>query len=139
MSRMAHEERSKNPRHEVSEARLTVGSSVGVWSRAGKLLGRARRSAEDRGALEDYAHCSVSRGTEERGIRFTVHTFDGGYRILVEEWGDEGDRALWLAPVDEEEESYVGLFSEEEVRERFPYLLAALEIPDGVEICGDEE
>lgn len=135
---MAHEERSRNARHESSEARLAVGSGVGVWSRAGKLLGRAKRSVENRSALEDYAHCSVSRGTGERGIRFTVHTFDGGYRILVEEWGEGGDRALWLAPVDEEEESYVGLFSEEEVKERFPYLLAALEIPDGIEVRGDE-
>lgn len=136
---MAHEERSDNPRRESREARLTVGSSVGVWSRAGKLLGTAKPSAEGKSALEHYAHCSVSRGTEERGIRFTVHNFDGGYRILVEEWGEGGDRALWLAPVDEEEESYVGLFSEEEVKERFPYLLAALELPDRVEVCGDKD
>lgn len=50
----------------------------------------------------------------------------------MEEWGNGEDRTVWLAPLEEEEESYVGLFSEEEVRERFPYLLVALEMPDGV-------
>ena len=88
--------------------------------------------------MGDYAHCSVSRGTGECGVRFTLHAFDGGYRILVEEWGNGEARALWLAPAEEEEESYVGLFSEGEIRERFPYLLAALEAPDGVEVCGGE-
>jgi hypothetical protein len=50
----------------------------------------------------------------------------------VEEWGKGEDRALWLAPLEEEEESYIGLFSEEEIHERVPYLLAALEMPDSV-------
>ena len=82
--------------------------------------------------MRSYVHCSVSRGTEEHGVRFTLHAFDGGYRVLTEEWGRGEDRALWLAPAEEEEESYIGLFSEEEVREGFPYLLAALEMPDGI-------
>ena len=110
------------------------GPSVGAWSRAGQLLGRAASPREAEGTLEGYAYLSVSRGTGEHGTRFTLHAFDGGYRVLVESWGDGEDRAVWLAPADEEEESYIGLFSEEEVRERFPYLLAALEMPDGVEI-----
>ncbi|WP_166397223.1 hypothetical protein [Rubrobacter marinus] len=133
---MTHEDRSKNPGHEAGEARLAGEPSVGVWSRAGELLGRAKRPPEGGGALEDYAYCSVSRGDEERGVRFTLHAFDGGYRVLVEEWGEGRDRACWQAPVDEEEESSVGLFSAEEVKERFPYLLAALEMPDGVEVRG---
>ena len=108
------------------------GTGVGAWSKGGEFLGEARFAREGGGALGGYAHCSVSRGTEERGIRFTLHAFGGGYRILVEEWGKGEDRVLWLAPLEEEEESYIGLFSEEEVRERFPYLLAALELPDGV-------
>jgi len=108
------------------------GARVGAWSKGGEFLGEARLARGSGGALDAYAHCSVSRGTEERKIRFTLHAFGGGYRILVEEWGNGEDRTVWLAPLEEEEESYVGLFSEEEVRERFPYLLAALEMPDGV-------
>ena len=87
--------------------------------------------------MSSYVHCSVSRGAEGRGVRFTLHAFDGGYRVLAEEWGRGEDRAIWLAPAEEEEESYIGLFSEEEVREGFPYLLAALEMPDGVVVDED--
>ena len=87
--------------------------------------------------MSSYVHCSVSRGVEGRGVRFTLHAFDGGYRILAEEWGGGEDRAIWLAPAEEEEESYIGPFSEEEVREGFPYLLAALEMPDGVVVDED--
>jgi hypothetical protein len=105
---------------------------VGAWSKGGEFLGETRLARGGGGVLGDYAHCSVSRGAEERGIRFTLHAFGGGYRILVEEWGKGEDRALWLAPLEEEEESYIGLFSEEEIRERFPYLLAALEMPGSV-------
>lgn len=108
------------------------GARAGAWSKGGEFLGETRLTRGDGGVLGDYAHCSVSRGTEERGIRFTLHAFGGGYRILVEEWGKGEDRALWLAPLEEEEESYIGLFSEEEIRERFPYLLAALEMPASV-------
>jgi hypothetical protein len=111
-----------------------VGPMVGAWSKGGEFLGEAGLPQRVGGALGGYAHCSMSRGTEERTIRFTLHAFGGGYRILYEEWGSGKDRALWLAPAEEEEESYIGLFSEEEVRERFPYLLAALEMPDGVEV-----
>jgi hypothetical protein len=112
------------------------GERIGAWSKGGEFLGEALLAPSDGGALSGYAHCSVSRGTGERGIRFTLHAFDGGYRVLVEEWGQGETRALWLAPLEEEEESYVGLFSEEEVRERFPYLLAALEMPGGVRASG---
>ncbi len=111
-------------------------SGIGVWSKGGEFLGEALLAPSDGGGLDGYAHCSVSRGTGERGIRFTLHAFDGGYRVLVEEWGRGESQALWLAPLEEEEVSYVGLFSEEEVRERFPFLLAALEIPDGVRASG---
>ena len=130
-------DRGENPGDETSRGQAAEGSSVGAWSGAGAFLGIAELPREGGGALEVYAYCSVSRGTGERGVRFTLHAFDGGYRVLVEHWGNGEDRSLWLAPAEEEEESYVGLFSEEEIRERFPYLLAALEIPDGVEIRGD--
>lgn len=70
--------------------------------RSSASVGEARLARGGGGVLDDYAHCSVSRGTEERGIRFTLHAFGGGCRILVEEWGKGEDRALWLAPLDEE-------------------------------------
>ncbi len=107
------------------------GTRIGAWSKGGELLGEAHLARGGAGALNAYAHCSVSRGTGERGVRFTLHGFDGGYRVLVEEWENGENRTVWLAPLEDEEESYIGLFSEEEVRERFPYLLAALEMPDG--------
>ena len=129
---MAGKDRGESPGGETSRGRAAGGSNIGAGSGAGEFLGRAELQREGAGALEDYAYCSVSLGTGERGVRFTLHAFDGGYRVLVEGWGNGEDRSLWLAPAEEEEESYLGLFSEEEVRERFPYLLAALEMPDGV-------
>ena len=111
-----------------------AGPSVGAWSKGGEFLGEARLVRGDGESLASYARCSLSRGTQGHGVRFTLHAFDGGYRVLMEEWGRGEDRMLWLAPAEEEEESYIGLLSEEEVREGFPYLLAALEMPDGVEV-----
>ena len=136
MSGTTDEHRTENSGDEMGRAGSASESNVGVWSRAGEVLGRAELSREAGGALEGYAYCSVSRGTGEHGVRFTLHAFDGGYRVLVEHWGNGEDRELWLAPADEEEESYIGLFSEEEVREKFPYLLAALDMPDSVEVQG---
>ena len=111
-------------------------NGIGAWSKGGEFLGEARLAERGGGELGGYSHCSVSRGSEERGLRFTLHGFGAGYRVLVEEWSQGESQAVWLAPLDEEEESYVGLFSEEEVRERFPYLLAALQMPDGVSATG---
>lgn len=78
------------------------GARAGAWSKGGEFLGEVLLARGGGGVLGDYVHCSVSRGTEERGIRFTLHAFGGGCRILVEEWGKGEDRALWLAPLDEE-------------------------------------
>ena len=136
VSGMAHEEHRAEDSGDATGVTRSAPGSVGAWSRSGELLGGARLPRGTGGGLEGYAYCSVSRGTGERGIRFTLHGFDGGYRVLVENWGDGEDRTIWLAPADEEEESYIGLFSEEDVRERFPYLLAALELPDGIEVRG---
>ena len=121
----------------VDRSPSASGPRIGAWSKGGDLLGEVRVSPGIGGSLSGYAHCSVSRGAEGRGVRFTLHWFDGGYRILAEEWGRGKDREIWLAPAEEEEESYIGLFSEEEVREGFPYLLAALEMPDGVVLDED--
>lgn len=121
----------------VERTPSATGPRIGAWSKGGKSLGGARAFREGGGSLRGYVHCSVSRGTEEYGVRFTLHAFGGGYRVLAEEWGRGEDRALWLAPAEEEEESYIGLFSEQEVREGFPYLFAALEIPDGVGVGED--
>lgn len=113
------------------------GPRIGAWSKGGELLGEVSISRGSERSLSSYVHCSVSRGAEGRGVRFTLHAFDGGYRVLAEEWGRGKDRAIWLAPAEKEEESYIGLFSEEEVRKGFPYLLAALEMPDGVVVGED--
>lgn len=107
---------------------------IGAWSKKGEFLGRVRHLGCGTGREEGGdAFLSASRGSEERGIAFTLHSFRGGYRVLVKEWG-RAERELWLAPVAEEEESYIGLFSEEEARETFPYLFAALVAPTSVEV-----
>lgn len=125
------------------ETREGIGrrpGKIGAWSGKGEFLGEVSRLGErpggGRGASGARAYCSVSRGSDEGRLTFTLHPFPGGYRVHVEEWGKEEDehRALWLAPVDEEEESYIGLFSEEEARWTFPYLFAALEMPGGVRV-----
>ena len=133
MNRMAPERGGRGP-EEADRAPSAAGAPVGAWSKGGEFLGEARLARKSGESLASYAHCSVSRGTEGRGVRFTLHAFDGGYRVLAEEWGRGEDWAIWLAPAEEEEESYIGLLSEEEVREGFPYLLAALEMPDGVAV-----
>ena len=108
---------------------------IGAWSKKGEFLGHVWRlpAAEPDGGMGGEAFLSVGRGSEERGIAFTLHSFRGGYRVLVEEWG-RAERELWLAPTTEEEESYIGLFSEAEAREAFPYLFAALDAPTSVQV-----
>lgn len=106
---------------------------VGAWAAKGEFLGKpARLGGAGRGKTDEFAHLYVGRGDGDRGVAFALHSFDGGYRVLMEEWGP-GERRLWLAPVEEEEEGYIGLFSEEEAREAFPYLFAPLELPASVE------
>lgn len=106
---------------------------IGAWSKKGEFLGRVGRldGGEPAGGTGGEAFLSVGRGSEERGIAFTLHSFRAGYRVLVTERGSV-EREFWLAPVAEEEESYIGLFSEEEARESFPYLFAALGAPTAV-------
>jgi len=114
---------------------------IGAWSKKGEFLGPVKHLGGEAGGGEvgGDTFLSIRRGSEERGIAFTLHSFRGGYRgyrILAEEWrlGEGEHRELWLAPVEEEEESYIGLFSEEEARAAFPYLFAALEAPTAIEV-----
>lgn len=110
---------------------------VGAWTAKGEFLGKpARLCGTGGGEASEAAHLYVGRGDRDWGIRFTLHSFDGGYRILLEEWSRGENTRVWLAPVDEEEESYIELFSEEEAREAFPYLFAALELPVSIEEMG---
>ncbi len=76
-----------------------------------------------------HARLSASPRSEGEGMTFTVHPFPGGYRVRVEGW--KGGEALWLAPVEEGEEGYMGLFSEAELGAAFPHLAA--EQPGGEE------
>jgi hypothetical protein len=123
---------------EIREALLTPhGTKLGAWSKKGDFLGQVARLGDEAGGKAGgHTYLSAGRGSGERGVNFTLHSFPDGYRVLVEEWGrGEGeDRELWLAPMLEEEESYIGLLSEEEARELFPYLFAALELPHVIEM-----
>lgn len=78
----------------------------------------------------DHARLSASPRSGGEGMTFTVHPFPGGYRVRVEE-RKGGEEALWLAPVEEGEEGYMGLFSEAELGAAFPHLAA--EQPGGKE------
>lgn len=99
---------------------------IGIWSRTGEFLGVAEipGSSGAEGA-PDGTHLSTSRTLGEEGRTFTAHRFSEGYRVRVEERWKGGEEVLWLAPVEEGEESYMGLFSEEELDEVFPHLAAA--------------
>lgn len=109
---------------------------IGAWSGKGEFLGKPARFGETyREESREGEHLYVGRGDEDHEITVTLHSFDGGYRVLVEQW-DQEERRIWLAPVEEEEESYIGLFSEEEAREAFPYLFAVLEVPASIEKLG---
>ena len=113
---------------------------IGAWSKKGEFLGGVKRLGAEPGAepgareAGSHAYLSAGRGSGDREVTFTLHSFSGGYRVLVEERVGGENKEMWLAPVSEEEESYIGLFSEEEARGLFPYLFAALEVPGGVEI-----
>lgn len=100
----------------------TLAVKVGVWSRKGEFLGMAGIPAGNEGEAPVHSRLSASRDPGEGGTTFTAHRFPGGYR--VREWWDGGEEMLWLAPVEEGEESYMGLFSEEELRAAFPHLAA---------------
>lgn len=105
---------------------------VGVWSRNGEFLGIAEIPVGSGGEAPEHSRLSASCDPGEEGMTLTAHRFPGGYRVRIREWWDGGEEMLWLAPVEEGEESYMGLFSEEEVREVLPHLAAPLEAPGGL-------
>lgn len=111
-------------------------TEVGAWSKKGEFLGGVRRPGGEVGAREAGSHTylSVGRGSGDHEVIFTLHPFPGGYRVLMQKRTGGENKEMWLAPVSEEEESYIGLFSEEEARELFPYLFAALRAPDDIEV-----
>lgn len=104
--------------HERAKAQIV---RVGVWSRKGRFLGTAEVPAEDGEALPDHVYLCASTYSGGEGLTLTAHRFPGGYRVRAE----GGDEVLWLAPVEEGEESYMGLFSEEELNEVLQLLASA--------------
>ncbi len=107
------------------------GVEFGAWTEKGEPLGSVTRLREPEG--KGYAYLSVGRGSDDRGMSMTLYRFRGGYRVRLEEWEGEERRSRWLAP-EVEDEGYIGLFSEGEAREAFPYLFAALDMPGGLEV-----
>lgn len=122
------ERREKVARDPASAAALRVG----VWSRKGEFLGIAEIPAGWGGGAPEHPRFSAGRDPGEEGMAFTAHRFPGGYRVRIREWWAGGEEVQWLAPVEEGEEGYMGLFSEEEVREVLPHLGAPLETPGGL-------
>ena len=96
---------------------------VGVWSRTGEFLGVAEIPGGHGGEGEGK-YISASRGADGEGMTLTAYRFPGGYRVRIEEWWKGGEETLWLAPVEEGEEGYMGLFSEVDLRAAFPHLAA---------------
>lgn len=111
---------------------------AGIWSRKGEFLGIAEVPVRSGGEATEHHRFSASRDPGEEEAPFTVHSFPGGYRVRIRKWWDEETEILWLATLEEGEESYMGLFSEEEVREVLSYLAASLETPGGVGVSGDD-
>lgn len=109
---------------------------IGAWSSRGEFLGMVSETfapSESR-PIEppsDYLH--VGRGGADSGVSATLHRFsrggEEGYRLQVRRWDEEGESSYWIAPT-VEDEGYIGMFSEEEARRAFPYIFAALDIPD---------
>ena len=115
--------------------------AIGAWSSQGEFLGlisdtfAVPRDGYSGEQPDDYLH--VGRGGTESGVSVTLHRFarggEAGYRVRVHQWNEEGESSYWIAPT-VEDEGYIGMFTEEEVRQGFPYLFAALEVPGGFEI-----
>ena len=112
----------------------TPAISVGIWSRKGEFLGVPESPARSSEATLEHSRLPASGDSGEEGTPFTVHRFPGGYRVRVEERREGDEEALWLAPVEEGEESYMGLFSEEEVRELLPRFAVFMETRCGSEV-----
>lgn len=107
---------------------------LGAWSRTGEFLGIAEVPARSGGETPEHRRLPVSGDSGEEETPFTVHRFPGGYRVRIREWWGDGTEMLWLAPLEEGEESFMGLFSEEEVRELLPHLTVFLGTPGGLEV-----
>lgn len=107
---------------------------VGAWSARGEFLGLV---SESRGEQAPSQYLSVGRGGADRGMSVTLHRFPGGgesgYRVQVRHWEGEEENSYWIAPT-VEDEGYIGVFTEKEARQEFPYLFAAQEMPGGFEI-----
>lgn len=114
---------------------------IGAWSSRGEFLGLISDTSavpEDSFSGEhpdNYLH--VGRGGTKHGVSVVLHRFvrggEEGYRVRVHQRNEEGESSYWIAPT-VEDEGYIGMFTEEEVRRDLPYLLAALEMPGGFEI-----
>lgn len=107
---------------------------LGAWSRTGEFLGVVEISARSGKETPEHRRLPASCDPNEGEKPFTVHRFPGGYRVRIRKWWGDGTEMLWLAPVEEGEEGYIGLFSEEEVHEMIPHLAAFLETPGGLEV-----
>lgn len=107
---------------------------LGAWSRTGEFLGIVEVPARSSEATPEHSRLSASGDSGEEETSFTVHRFPGGYRVRIREWWGDGEEMLWLAPVEEGEESYMGLFSEEEVRELLPRFAVFMETRCGSEV-----
>ena len=105
---------------------------AGIWSRQGEFLSVAEVPVAGGREVTEHHRPSASRDPGEEEVPITAHRFPGGYRVRVRKWWGEETEMLWLAPVEEGEESYMGLFSEEEMREVISYLVASPETPGSV-------
>ncbi len=116
--------------------------SGGLYSADGTFLGEVLRfTAEDAGSWTDY---SMATSNDDRGVTYTLYKLPGDpVRYRVHEltwtrWQGEASEAL-LAPVDEDEDDVTygpggalsyGSYTEDEARQAWPHLFAALGIPN---------
>lgn len=95
------------------------GRLLGLWSRRGELLGSFEVGEEESGGVE-FMRAGWRRGAEE--VSLVAVPFPGGYRVRLREAWRGAEKTLWIAPLEEGEEGYIGLFSEQELRKVFPRL-----------------
>ncbi len=116
-----------------------VAVEVGGYGADGTFLGElVRFTAEEVGSWTDF---SMARSQDDRGVTYTLYRLPDGkfrvYELTWSRWQGEGSEAF-LAPVVEDEDNTYGpggaltydAYTEDEARQAWPHLFAALGMPN---------
>ncbi len=122
--------------HEENKVKVEVGG----YSADGAFLGEVVRfTAEEVGSWTDH---SMATSSDDRGVTYTLYRLpDGKFRVHEAAWtrwqGEESEAFLAPVDVDEDDVTYgpggaltYDAYTEDEARQAWPHLFAALGMPN---------